>query len=594
MAAADDPSGVDPPPELPDLTVLGRLGGGGMGVVYRVRDPLDREFALKLARRDHLSERGRERFLEEAKAMRDLDHPHVARVHAYRITPAGQPYFLMPIYPGSLADRLAEFQADPQKAVRLMAAVADGVGHLHAKGFIHRDLKPHNILLDADGRPAVSDFGLVKSLSESGGGDAGLVGAAPGSGETRPSGGRRSNTRTGAVLGTRRYMAPEQAAGLTHLASPRWDVWALGVVLHELLVGEPPRSSWSPERLLDPNEPDNPPPAHLKPGLDPGLERVIRKCLARDPKERYADGNEVATALRTWRPRRVRPWRAWAVAAAVVAAVGLAAAGWAAGLWPGGGQAPDDPFVAGPPADPLGPEGGGPELAEFLPKGGGGPEPRWRLGETVGTLRPWPTDGALTLATRRQAVVEYLPPGARDAVRVGARVRMNDRQAQTGRAGVYAAGTDVRTAAGVYQAFIEVGFTDNQHGFAGDYRVGQATLAARVVGIAPEGPRPLSAVHVAGPDLAFPSPRPPAGADEPYHDLTLEVTRDRARAWFDGRFVAEANTADLAAALTRQLSEYLAAPPADPVRFDPAGGAGLFASDASGSYARFRAGPAGR
>ena len=141
-----------------------------MGEVWRVRDQLDREFALKLARRKQLSPTGRQRFLAEARAMARLNHPHLAKIHDYKDN-EGRPYFTMGLYPATLMDRWAEYCTGPKAAVRLMLAVADGVGHLHSLGYIHRDLKPSNVLIDAAGRPVVSDLGLVKDWS-----DGGLVG----------------------------------------------------------------------------------------------------------------------------------------------------------------------------------------------------------------------------------------------------------------------------------------------------------------------------------------------------------------------------------------------------------------------------------
>jgi hypothetical protein len=327
-AAADSTDGPASPPALKDYTVLGALGHGGMGEVYRVRDVLDREFALKVARRGQLSAAGRARFLDEARTMARFDHPHVARVHHFGLVNDEQPYFTMRVYPASLKDRLAEYQADPEKAVRLMAAVAEGVGHLHAADLVHRDLKPHNILLDEAGRPAVSDFGLVKNVSDSSAGDPPPPGS--GTGETKPTGPKRSRTVAGAAVGTRAYMAPEQAAGLTHLANPKWDVWALGVILHQLLTGEFPKSSEAPERLLDPNEPDNPAPSTVKKGIDPRLEKIICQCLSRDEASRSPDGAAVAASLRALLGRpagRRRMHVAVVIAIAVLGCIALLA--WA-------------------------------------------------------------------------------------------------------------------------------------------------------------------------------------------------------------------------------------------------------------------------
>ena len=231
-------------PSFKDYTVIGFLGKGGMGRVYHVRDALDREFALKVMKPRFLSEAGKARFWEEARAMARLDHLHITPIKHYGLLNDEQPYFTMPVYAASLQDRLPEYQADPKKAVRMMAAVAEGVAHLHSRGYIHRDLKPLNILIDKDGQPAVSDFGLIKDVSESASSD--LPAEGSGSGETKPSGARRSRTVAGAVVGTRAYMSPQQAAGLTDLANPKWDVWALGVILHQLLTGELPKSSEAP------------------------------------------------------------------------------------------------------------------------------------------------------------------------------------------------------------------------------------------------------------------------------------------------------------------------------------------------------------
>ena len=298
----DGPAGTDTlpaPPDIPGYRFIEHLGRGGMGHVWLVQDEFDLPYALKIARTDRLSAAGLVRFHAEVRAMREVEHPYVVPVRD-----AGWcleiPYFLMPVYPASLKDRLAEYQADPAKAVRLMAAVAEGVGALHARRLVHRDLKPANVLLTADGVPQVSDLGLAMA-----------VGDHPVAPAALPP--RESVSPTAA--GTRAYMAPEQAAGLVHLANPKWDVFALGVMLHELLTGHRPRSSDAPEQLLNPAEPDHLPLARFRPGLEPSLDRIVRTCLARSEADRYPDGSAVASALRTWlavhRPAAAAPRQTW-------------------------------------------------------------------------------------------------------------------------------------------------------------------------------------------------------------------------------------------------------------------------------------------
>jgi hypothetical protein len=268
--------------------LLGLLGRGGMGEVYRARDPeLHREVALKLIRGGDASETAVRRFRLEAETVAALDHPGLVPVYE-----AGEhdgcPYLVMKLLPGgTLADRVAALRADRPAAVRLLADVARAVHHAHQRGVLHRDLKPGNILLDADGRPLVADFGLAKRLD---GGPAMSV--------------------SGAVVGTPAYMAPEQAAGRKDVSTAA-DVYALGAVLYELLVG---RSPFHGESVLDTlrRVADEPPPRlrDADPTIDPGLELVCLRCLEKDPTKRYPTAAALADDLDRWRagePLSVRP-----------------------------------------------------------------------------------------------------------------------------------------------------------------------------------------------------------------------------------------------------------------------------------------------
>jgi len=214
-AAPVDAAGTAP--EVPGYTILGELGRGGMGVVYRAHQAsLNRMVALKvLLAGAHAGERDLARFRAEAEAAAAVQHPNVVSVYAVG-RHAGLPFLAQELVPGgSLAARLEEGPLDPVETARLVEAIARGVQAAHDRGVVHRDLKPANVLFTADCEPKVADFGLAKV------GDTGL-------------------TASGAVMGTPAYMAPEQARGDMRHVGPATDVWALGAVLYECLTGRPP------------------------------------------------------------------------------------------------------------------------------------------------------------------------------------------------------------------------------------------------------------------------------------------------------------------------------------------------------------------
>jgi hypothetical protein len=256
--------------ELLDLITV-----GGMGVVYRARDPsLGHEVCLKLIRGGALAGDGeRDRLAGEARLLARLRHPHVVTVYQ-----AGEAdrrlYFSMEYLPtGDLAGRLDEFRADPRAAARLVALVARAVHHVHQHGVLHRDLKPANILIDGRGEPRVADFGLAVPV--------------PGAGAA-----------VGSSAGTPSYMSPEQAAGgpVTTLS----DVWGLGAVLYALLTGRPPFDGKSvPEVMAKVRDPGTAPdgPRDVNPAADRVLAAVCRKCLCKDPGGRYSSALALAEEL---------------------------------------------------------------------------------------------------------------------------------------------------------------------------------------------------------------------------------------------------------------------------------------------------------
>jgi serine/threonine-protein kinase len=233
-----------------------------------------------------------ERFKAEARAVASLEHPGIVPVYEVG-EHEGRHYFTMKLVPnGSLADQVARTPLPSRTAAEIVLAVARAVHHAHGQKVIHRDLKPANILLDDAGRPHVTDFGLAKRLDS-----------------------EQARTRTGNVIGTPGYMAPELASGRGKEPTPATDVYGLGAVLYALLTGRPP---FQAATLLDTlsqvlHEPPAP-PGLLNPNIDSELETVCLKCLEKDPADRYASAEELAEDLDRYldgEPVRARPTNSW-------------------------------------------------------------------------------------------------------------------------------------------------------------------------------------------------------------------------------------------------------------------------------------------
>jgi hypothetical protein len=308
-------------PEVPGYEIEGELGRGGMGVVYRARQfQLQRVVALKvILAGGHAGAEERVRFLAEAEAIARVRHPGIVQVFDFG-THQGMPYFTLEFCEGgSLADRLAGAPLPPREAARLVEQVARAVAAAHAQGIVHRDLKPANVLLAHPSVAKITDFGLAKRL------DAGGL------------------TRTGAVVGTPSYMAPEQARGES--VGPLADVYALGAILYECLTGRPPFKAATPLDTLHQVLTDDPvPPRQLNAQLPADLETVALECLHRDPGRRYASagaladdlarflaGESIAARPARW-PERAARWARRRPTQAAVAALGLLAALAVAGL----------------------------------------------------------------------------------------------------------------------------------------------------------------------------------------------------------------------------------------------------------------------
>jgi serine/threonine-protein kinase len=273
-----------------DYELLEELGRGGMGVVYRARQKsLDRIVALKIVLAGAAATRADlARFRGEAETAAQLNHPHIVPV--YEVGQHNElPYFTMRYVRGTtLAELLAEGPMPGREAAQLLAPVARAISKAHQKGVLHRDLKPSNILIDTEGRPYVSDFGLAKRL-------------VPDEIDNARTQSFNQLTQTGAILGTPGYMSPEQAAGSRATIGVATDIYSLGAILYAMLTGRPPFQAASPvDTVLMILEQDPISPQLLNPSVDRDLEMIALKCLQKPTELRYASADELADDLEAY------------------------------------------------------------------------------------------------------------------------------------------------------------------------------------------------------------------------------------------------------------------------------------------------------
>lgn len=336
------PTGDSPPipsaafhrrlPNIDGYQVIAELGRGGMGVVYQARQlRLNRLVALKLLRSgDAASQEEIERFRIEAESVARLQHPHIVQIFDVNEHQGDLYCVLEYVAGGTLAKRLAAGPMEAIAAAEICESLARAMQAAHDQEILHRDLKPANVLLTADGVPKITDFGLAKRLD-----------------------GEIGKTRSGAVLGTPCYMAPEQAEGRTKDVGPASDVYGLGAILYEMLTGRPPfQGATLLETMRAVVERQPVPIRQLRPQTPPDLEAICHKCLAKSPADRYPTASALAAALGEFlrQPRKTvemppvarrhRPWLFAGLAVLAVVVIALAASRR------GGSDRPDERSVS--------------------------------------------------------------------------------------------------------------------------------------------------------------------------------------------------------------------------------------------------------
>jgi serine/threonine protein kinase len=269
-----------PVPAVSPYELVEQVSNGGMGIVYRARDPrLQRFVALKyLPASLGANPEIKRRFLQEAQTIAALDHPNLCTIFEVAEPAAGQLVIVMPYYEGeTLRQKIARGPLPVTEALEYAGQVARGLAHAHEAGVVHRDIKPANVVVTPGRQVKILDFGIAKVADAS----AGL-------------------TRTGAVLGTVSYMSPEQASGSP--VDHRTDLWSVGVVLYEMLAGRQPFTAESMEAVFLAIQSRPPTPlATLRPDVPPTVGALVHQLLEKDPAQRVADAQTLASTLDTLR-----------------------------------------------------------------------------------------------------------------------------------------------------------------------------------------------------------------------------------------------------------------------------------------------------
>lgn len=274
------------PKKIGRYEIQEELGRGGMATVFKAYDPhFERTVAVKVLPREFLHESEfRARFVREAKTIAALEHPAIVPVYDYG-EDNGQPFLVMRHMPGgSLTERMTQGPMPTEEVARILRRIGSALDQAHARGIVHRDLKPSNILFDQFGEAYLADFGIVRISSSS-----------------------AALTASGSLVGTPAYMSPEQVYGDKELDG-RSDIYALGVILFQMLTGGVPFSADTPARMMMKHVMDPVPLIREKrPDLPPDYDEVITKAMAKDREDRFPKASELSQAVSEATKRSIRP-----------------------------------------------------------------------------------------------------------------------------------------------------------------------------------------------------------------------------------------------------------------------------------------------
>ncbi len=584
--------------------VIELLGTGGMGVVYRAEQGhFKQQVALKTLSQHTAHQPDRvARFRNEGSALSRLLHPNIVRLLHFDEF-EGSPYFTMELVAGgSLANRLDRGPLDFATTARVVSAVSRAVAYAHSQHVVHRDLKPQNVLLEADGTPKVSDFGLARILDE----DA-------------------THTATGMTVGTPSFMAPEQAGATGDRLGPAVDIYAIGAVLYSCLTSQPPFRGPDALSILRKVLTEQPVrPKSLRPDVPADLEAIALRCLEKNPRHRYQSAAEVADELDRWqagertvagrqaRSRRVKAWirrnaRTATVilgVGAVVAGVGAGAASWnsSPAISAAGSHLPDNQ------GDDATIQAQQRELAERrpLPLVGDSGQPRWyrRLVSRSSGKIVLSDDRLFTVTASKPTLIELVPDSLSGSYRLTAQVR-HSRSDRGGRVGIYVARTEhpVPDHPPIH-TFCHLSYNDVRKPLDKPIQLSvDRNGQQKREGIDPDDVPELSFIHLSDPDVppdvssnsgwsAGPA-HPPLGEESgTWRKLELVVQPDRVTASWDGQPPRTITSEEITTRIQgvfepvrkHQLFANFPAIQAFQPRYIPRGGCGLFVARATASF----------